>query len=81
LLLLTGQRRTEISGLTWAEVNLERKVITLGPERTKNSRSHEVPLSTQALAILARQPRGALVFGERAFTDWSRAISPTCALR
>jgi len=73
LLLLTGQRRTEISGLTWAEANLERKVIVLPPERTKNFRSHEVPLSTQALAILARQPRGALVFGERAFTDWSRA--------
>jgi integrase len=73
LLLLTGQRRTEISGLTWAEANLDRKVIVLGPERTKNSRSHEVPLSTQALAILARQPCGALVFGERAFTDWARA--------
>jgi integrase len=72
LLLLTGQRRTEISGLTWAEANLERKVITLGPERTKNSRSHEVPLSTQALAIIARQPRGALVFSERGFTDWAR---------
>ena len=57
LLLLTGQRRTEIGGLTWPEVDLERKLIVLAPERTKNRRRHEVPLSTQALAILERQPR------------------------
>jgi integrase len=57
LLLLTGQRRTEIGGLTWSEVDLDRKLIVLVPARTKNSRSHEVPLSTQALAILARQPK------------------------
>ena len=50
LLLLTGQRRNEIGKLTWAEVDLARKMIVLAPERTKNSRPHEVPLSAQALA-------------------------------
>jgi integrase len=69
LLLLTGQRRTEIGGLTWAEVDLERKLIVLPAERTKNGRSHEVPLSTQALAILARQDqRGEFVFSK--FMNW-----------
>jgi len=57
LLLLTGQRRTEIGRLAWAEVDLDRKLIVLAPDRTKNSRSHEVPLSTQALTILRRQDR------------------------
>jgi len=57
LLLLTGQRRTEIGRLTWSEVDFDRKMIVLAPDRTKNSRSHEVPLSTQALAILQRQDR------------------------
>ena len=57
LLLLTGQRRSEIGGLTWTEVDFGRKLIVLSPERTKNSRQHEVPLSAQALAILERQPR------------------------
>jgi integrase len=57
LLLLTGQRRDEIGRLQWSEVDLDRKLIVLAPARTKNSRSHELPLSTQALAILARQPR------------------------
>jgi len=40
LLLLTGQRRNEIGKLTWAEVDLARKMIVLAPERTKNSHPH-----------------------------------------
>ena len=54
LLLLTGQRRNEIGKLQWSEVDLARKMIVFAPERTKNSRLHELPLSRQALAILAR---------------------------
>jgi integrase len=74
LLLLTGQRRTEIGRLTWSEVDLDRKLIVLGPERTKNSRPHEVPLSTQALAILTRQPkRTEFVFSRRGFMNWADA--------
>jgi integrase len=70
LLLLTGQRRTEIGRLTWSEVDLDRKLIVLAPDRTKNSRSHEVPLSTQALAILARQDRRSeFVFSK--YMNWS----------
>jgi hypothetical protein len=57
LLLLTGQRRAEIGNLQWSEVDLTRRVIVLSPARTKNSRPHEVPLSTQALAIIARTSR------------------------
>jgi integrase len=57
LLLLTGQRRTEIGGLIWSEVDFDRKLIVLAPDRTKNSRHHEVPLSSQALTILQRQPK------------------------
>jgi integrase len=57
LLLLTGQRRNEIGRLQWSEIDLARKLIMLAPERTKNSRQHELPLSSQALAIIERQPR------------------------
>jgi integrase len=74
LLLLTGQRRTEIGRLTWTEVDLDRKLIVLAPERTKNSRLHEVPLSHQALAILSRQPRRTeFVFSKRGFMNWADA--------
>src|SRR5262249_2716513 len=76
LLTLTGQRRDEIGKLQWSEVDLGRKLITLPPARTKNSRQHELPLSHQAVAILARQPRhntSDYLFGKRGFNDWGYA--------
>jgi integrase len=57
LLILTGQRKNEIAALRWDEVDFDRAVITLPPARTKNNRTHELPLSPLALAILQRQPR------------------------
>jgi integrase len=74
LLLLTGQRRNEIGHLQWSEVDLAKRQIVLGAERTKNSREHTIPLSTQALAILDRQPRrnsSGFIFAERGFHDWA----------
>ena len=44
LLILTGQRRGEIGELRWSEVDLERRVLNLPGERTKNKRPHVVPL-------------------------------------
>jgi integrase len=38
------------------EVDLEETVITLPPDRTKNGRPHEVPLSKLALAIVKSRP-------------------------
>jgi integrase len=71
LLVLTGQRRSEIGGLRWSEVDLERGFIVLPPDRVKNGRQHEVPLSTQARAILERQPRrNEFVFGVE-WNSWS----------
>jgi integrase len=75
LLILTGQRREEIGGLRWSEVDFERALIVLQPARTKNKRLHEIPLSPQARAILERQPkrRRELIFGrgEGGFSGWS----------
>ena len=51
-------------------------MIVLPAERVKNSRQHEVPLSTQALAILSRVPRrntSDYLFGKRGFTKWDNA--------
>jgi integrase len=75
LLLLTGCRRTEIGKLAWSEVDLARKQITLAAHRVKNGREFTLPLSAQALAILARQPRrnsSDFIFAERGFNDWDR---------
>lgn len=81
LLILTGQRREEIGGLRWSEVDFDRGLIAFPPERTKNKRLHELPLSPQARAILERIAPKAwtqsatarpFVFGEgqRGFSGW-----------
>ena len=57
LLILTGQRRSEIAELRWAEINLEAGAITLPAARTKNKRPHVVPLGPTALALLKGLPR------------------------
>jgi integrase len=57
LLLLTACRRNEIGNLTWDEIDLKRKLIVLPPDRTKNGRGLELPLSRQALAVIERTPR------------------------
>jgi integrase len=67
LLILTGQRREEIGGLRWSEIDVAKRVITLPSERTKNHRSHDVPLSKPALAIVTTQPMRAgrdFLFGD-----------------
>jgi len=78
LLILTGQRKTEIGDLIWPEVQKDRRQIDLPARRTKNHRAHLVPLSDQALAILEgiKQRKGRdLVFGRRTggFSGWSKA--------
>jgi integrase len=57
LLMLTGQRLSEIAGLRWSEIHGD--VIELGAERVKNGKPHTVPISRAAGAILATQPRRA----------------------
>jgi integrase len=53
LLMLTGQRRMEIGGLRWSEIDFTARVINLPATRTKNGRAHQVPLSQAAYDILA----------------------------
>ena len=76
LLLLTGQRRNEIGLLQWSEIDQARKLIALGSHRTKNGRAHELPLSSQALAIINRLPRrnsSDFLFGNKGFQRWDKA--------
>ena len=57
LLILTGQRRGEVTGMMWSELDLDAGLWVLPRERVKNDRRHEVPLSRQAVAILRALPR------------------------
>jgi integrase len=68
LLLLTGQRRSEIADLSWSEIDFERSLIVLPASRVKNGREHVVPMSGPVRAILEARPRiygRELVFGVR----------------
>jgi integrase len=57
LLILTGQRREEVAGLRWREINFDEKIWTIPAARAKNDIAHEVPLSEQAIQILQNIPR------------------------
>lgn len=57
LLVLTGQRRDEVAGMRWSDVDLGKKVWTLPRELTKADRTHEVPLSDLAIEVLTGLPR------------------------
>src|SRR5262249_3669970 len=83
LLLLTAQRREEVAGMRWEEINLEKGLRRLPPkeefepQRTKNGEEHIVDLSSQALGILRGLPggRSGLVFtptGRRPFRAFRR---------
>lgn len=80
LLMITGQRRDEVGQMTWTELDLDAKLWTIPKERAKNSQAHDVPLSDQAIAVLARIQRIAgdrqLVFttnGETPVSGFSKA--------
>ena len=49
LLVLTGQRRGEVAGMRWDELDLDAGVWSLPGSRTKNHRPHTVPLAPEAV--------------------------------
>jgi integrase len=72
LLILTGQRREEVAGMPWAELSGDLSSWTIPGNRTKNHRTHVVPLSEQAQVLLRGAPRfGELVFG--VFANWTNS--------
>jgi integrase len=54
--MLTGQRLNEIARLERPEVDLQKDMISLPGDRTKNGLPHLVPLSAPARAILEARP-------------------------
>ena len=54
---LTGQRRSEVGGATWDEIDIETRMWTIAATRSKNGLAHAVPLSPQAMSIIEALPR------------------------
>jgi integrase len=57
MLMLTGQRREEVTAMTWDEIAPDLSTWTIPASRAKNGIAHIVPLSEQAQAILRAAPR------------------------
>jgi integrase len=56
-MLLTGQRRGEVAGMLWEELDLDAGTWAMPGERTKNGRPHAVPLVPGVVAIIKAMPR------------------------
>jgi integrase len=56
--ILTAARSGEVRGATWAEIDRDAKVWAIPGPRMKGGREHRVPLSAEALALLAAMPQG-----------------------
>lgn len=57
IMLLTAQRRGEVSDMRWSELDLPNRVWHLPASRVKNATAHSVPLSDPVVRILERAPR------------------------
>jgi len=75
LLLLTGCRKSEITGLCWSEVHQD--ILALADSKTG---PRTVPLGSQARAILDRQPRTDSPFVFPSPHDLARPRSPDLGL-
>jgi integrase len=87
LLFATGQRRDEVAGLDWSELDRGAALWTLPGDRSKNGEPNLVPLNRHAFAVLERLgattvadkivwPKRGLVFttnGETSISGYSRA--------
>jgi integrase len=80
LLILTGQRRGEVSALRWEWINQDTRSITIPKEFTKNGRAHTFPYGEMVATILKSVPtKQGYIFpargssGERSFNGWSHS--------
>lgn len=78
----TGLRRSNVCKLTWGQVHLQDKMVTIPGFAFKQRRNHAIPLGSVALQILQAQPRTpgtdrVFTFRGKPFNDpwkaWDRA--------
>lgn len=80
LLILTGQRKSEVAEARWSEFDLAKKLWTIPTERMKSAAAHVVPLSDDAIALLNSLPRFdggdclfSITFGQRPVNGFGQA--------
>lgn len=73
LLLLTGQRKANICGLRWSEVEFRDEALRIPAERMKADRDHLVPLAPAALEVLKERRSRAEAGAEFVFPSTRKA--------
>jgi len=83
LLILTAQRRDEVGGMQWPELDIAAEQWIIPSARTKNHREHVLPLVPAALVLLPpRRTDRDYIFGDgprrdgdqhRGFSGWSKS--------
>jgi integrase len=76
LLIQTGARRGEVGGMCWSEIDPDREEWTIPAERSKNHRTHTLPIMPLMASIVADVPRMVTrdqMFGSRGpgFSHWA----------
>lgn len=57
MLVITGQRKSEVAEARWSEIDLAKKLWIIPVERMKADAAHVVPLSDDAIKVLKSLPR------------------------
>jgi integrase len=52
-LLLTGMRSGELTGATWGQVDLDRRVLTVGRAKTSSGTGRQIPMNGDLFALLS----------------------------
>jgi len=80
LLMLTGQRKSEVAEARWSEFDLEKRLWVIPPGRMKMDAAHVVPLSPHAVAVLQGLPQFttgqhlfSFTFGKTPINSFSKA--------
>ena len=83
VLLLTGQRKGEVAGMRWAELDFDQALWSIPAQRNKSGRAHVVPLTGSVVDLLKGLPvlSPELVFPARDtartihdFSRWKRQL-------
>jgi integrase len=80
MLILTGQRRSEVADARWSEIDLGRRLWTIPGTRMKMRSAHVVPITADLVSLLSSLPRFtrgdhlfSTTFGERSVGGFSKA--------
>ena len=77
MLILTSQRRNEVSEMIWNEVDLDNSLWTIPGSRTKNEKPHFVHLSSLSCSVISNiTPTGDFIFtsnGRSPFSGFSKS--------